>query len=226
MIKKSISIAALLFSAPALSASCAMSDTEGFHSVPGAICFGSTNYAEEMAKRQRVEIDSFYIINKDMVFYTASSPMGTAMFFAGSKGFVKILGEIPSGDVKSNITGITNVIYNELSGDLYFMSDAWATSGAIHKLDKKTWMNVLEFSSMPTQKEVGYITDGNSLYLIRSGKYSGHLIVSKHKYRKAGGSYDPYFLVTIDGKELKEIGETKESVDQFLYSNGSKDRFF
>ncbi len=223
-----ISIAVLLasISTPAFSASCAMSDVKGFHSVPGAICLGSANYAEEMAKRQRIEIDSFYILNNDMVFYTASSPMGTAMFFAGDKGFVKILGEIPSGDVESNITGINNVVYNPSNGDLYFMTDAWATSGAIHKLDKKTWMNSLEFNSMPVQKEIGFITAGNSLYLIKTGKYSGNLIVSKHKYKKGGGSYDPYCLVSLEGKELKEIGESKESVDQFLYSTGSKDRFF
>lgn len=216
----------LTISMPALSASCALSNVKGFHSIPGAICLDNYNYAEEMARRQHIEIDSFYIVDKDMVFYTASSQMGSAIFFAGDKGFVKILGEIPSDDVKLNITSITNVVYNQANSDLYFMSDAWATSGAIHKLNKKAWMNALEFNSMPTQKDVSFITDGNSLYLIRSGKFSGNLIVSKHKYKKEGGSYDPYFLVTTDGKVLKEIGETKESVDSFLYSTGSKDRFF
>lgn len=222
----SISLFLASISTNVFSASCAMSDVNGFHSIPGAICFGSTNYAEEMAKRQKIEIDSFYIIDNEMVFYTASSPMGTAMFIAGDKGFVKILGEIPSGDVESNITGINNVVYNPSNGDLYFMTDAWATSGAVHKLDKKNWMNSLEFNSMPVQKEIGFITDGNSLYLIKTGRYSGNLIVSKHKYKKGGGSYDPYFLVSLEGKELKEIGESKESVDRFLYSTGSKDRFF
>ncbi|HFF9779760.1 hypothetical protein [Serratia marcescens] len=213
-----------LSSAPALSASCAMTNVKGFHSVGGLLCLDRANYAEEIAKAQRMEITSFSVIDENMVIYTVKSSLGTAAFFAGKEGFVKILGELPSSDIKKNIEGISNISIAPVTGSVYFITEAWATSGAVHMLPRDVWMKTLESNKYPSNDDIKYITDGNYVQVIETGKYAGNLIVSKHKYRDGGGSYDPYYLVSSSGKEVKEIGDSKEQVDSFLYSSGAKDR--
>ncbi|WP_199637004.1 hypothetical protein JEM67_20825 [Serratia sp. PAMC26656] len=213
-----------LTSAPALSASCAMTNVKGFHSVGEILCLDKVNYAEEIAKAQRMEITSFSIINDEMVIYTVKSSLGTAAFFAGKEGFVKILGELPSGDIKKSIEGINNISIAPITGGVYFITDAWATSGAVHMLPRDIWMAALESNKYPSNNDIKYITDGNYVQVIKTGKHAGNLIVNKHKYKDGGGSYDPYYLVSSSGKEVKEIGESKEQVDSFLYKSGAKDR--
>jgi hypothetical protein len=51
------------------------------------------------------------------------------------------------------------------------------------------------------------ITRGNSLEVIPVGKYKNYLIVQRHKYFLAGGSYDWYWLINSQGKEIDPIGE-------------------
>ena len=51
------------------------------------------------------------------------------------------------------------------------------------------------------------ITTGNSLEVVPVGKYKNHLIVQRHKYFLAGGSYDWYWLISPQGKEMDPIGE-------------------
>ena len=77
---------------------------------------------------------------------------------------------------------------------VYFMSAAWATSGAVHAVEVAT-------------RKVMFICAGNDLEVIRTGEYRGHLIVQQHKYFLGGGSYDWYWLVRPDGKEVNPIGE-------------------
>ncbi len=64
---------------------------------------------------------------------------------------------------------------------LYFISSAWMVSGAVH------CTNVDGTGER-------FVTDGNSLEIVPKGKYKGHLIVQKHKYYLAGGSYDWLWL--------------------------------
>jgi hypothetical protein len=64
-----------------------------------------------------------------------------------------------------------------------------------------------------------FVTDGNSLELVPSGKYKGYLIVSEHKYHKEGGSYEDFWLVSPKGKAIKSLGEEQEQVDAFIRAN-------
>jgi hypothetical protein len=91
-------------------------------------------------------------------------------------------------------------------GSIYFISSAWATSGAIHLINIQT-------------KKTRFVTPGNSVQLVPSGKYVGHLIVQKHKYFAGTGSYDFYWLVSPKGQEVLLIGEQQEQVVQFLQLN-------
>lgn len=86
---------------------------------------------------------------------------------------------------------------------LYFTTEAWTTSGAIHRVD------------LETEKEK-FVSAGNGLEVVPSGKYKGFLITSLHKYFDGGGSYDYYYLLSMDGKEVMLAGKDDDAKDKFL----------
>jgi len=51
---------------------------------------------------------------------------------------------------------------------------------------------------------------------VPKGKYAGDLIVSKHRYRLAGGSYDWFWLVSPKGMELGPVGPVGANVTEFM----------
>lgn len=77
---------------------------------------------------------------------------------------------------------------------VFFLSAAWATSSAVHKVDVATG-------------KVRFVAAGNSLELIPHGEYQGRLIVQMHKYFLGGGSYDWFWVLEPDGREVGPIGE-------------------
>lgn len=78
-------------------------------------------------------------------------------------------------------------------GHLYFSAQAWVTSDAIIELETKS-------------KITRIVSPGNGLYMLRSGKYAGSLVTSKHKYLDGGGSYDWIYIIDNAGKELANSG--------------------
>jgi Tol biopolymer transport system component len=109
-------------------------------------------------------------------------------------------------DVKQNLTGFNNPAFSLDGKAIYFLTTAWATSDAVHSID------------LNTHKQY-FVTDGNSLEIVPSGKYKGYLIVSEHKYHKIGGSYEDFWLVSPKGKAIKSLGEEQEQVDMFIRAN-------
>jgi hypothetical protein len=85
---------------------------------------------------------------------------------------------------------------------IYFLSAAWATSGAVH---------AVEVSSGTAR----FIAPGNSLEVIPSGDYAGFLLVSQHRNFLAGGSYDWYWLVSPEGREIDPVGEDEAALEEF-----------
>lgn len=77
---------------------------------------------------------------------------------------------------------------------VYFLSDAWVTSAAVHMVDVQTGRE-------------SYVCPGNSLEVVPRGEYAGHLLVGKHKYFLAGGSYDWLWLVTPQGREVGPVSD-------------------
>ena len=96
--------------------------------------------------------------------------------------------------ITQGIKGIFNPQVSPDKSKIYFLTRTWVTSDAVHVVNIKT-------------KEEKYICPGNSLEVIQSGSFKGKLIVNQHRYHKAGGSYDHYFLVDELGKEIKDLGE-------------------
>ena len=89
---------------------------------------------------------------------------------------------------------------------IYFITSAWVTSGAVHCINIDG-------------TEEHFVTDGNTLLVVDRGRYKGNLIVNKHKYFLLGGSYDWYWMVTPEGKEVGPvIDDDLNRIDwEFLY---------
>ena len=91
---------------------------------------------------------------------------------------------------------------------------AWATSPAVHQV------NV-------TMGAERFVVDGALQGVIRTGRYRGMLLVSRHKYRPAPklGSYDPVDVVRPDGEVMlavpgSEGDEGAASVPRWLKAQG------
>lgn len=111
-----------------------------------------------------------------------------------------------AADPKDIIAGITSPLISPDGKDVYFVSEAWATSGSVQKVDIET-------------KKVTFIIDGNSVGIIRSGENKVMLLVERAliKTDAAGESLgrDIYlWLVSPDGTSRREIGPTDDEVAQ------------
>lgn len=96
-----------------------------------------------------------------------------------------------------NLASVYSPAFSLDGGFVYVMSQAWVTSDAIHQI------------RLSDGREK-FVTDGNSLSVIRNGPYRGYLLTQKHMYRKGGegGSYDPTWVVRPDGKRIKMVPGT------------------
>ncbi|MDD5059457.1 MAG: hypothetical protein PHQ60_16490 [Sideroxydans sp.] len=115
----------------------------------------------------------------------------------------RLLGTHPDEDIKKTLTQFNTPVFSADGQLLYFLSAAWATSNALHVLD------------LATGKE-HFVTDANDVLVIGKGRYANHLVVMKHKYFKREGSYDYYWLITPEGKEIRKAGEDKEQAERFI----------
>jgi hypothetical protein len=88
---------------------------------------------------------------------------------------------------ENNLTGFANLQLSPDASILYFESEGWATSAAIHAVDLKTG------------KE-RFFADGMIACVVRQGQYQGDLIIGQHRYFVQGGSYNPLNLYSPDGK--------------------------
>ncbi|MEI7751858.1 MAG: VCBS repeat-containing protein [Candidatus Omnitrophota bacterium] len=73
--------------------------------------------------------------------------------------------------------------------EIYFISSAWVTSGALHGVSVQSGKNQ-------------FIAPANSVKVIMEGPKKGCLIVEQHRYYEKGGSYDASFLFSPEGKEI------------------------
>ena len=112
-------------------------------------------------------------------------------------------------DLKKVLAGLSRPQFSPDDRQVFFLSSAYATSDAVHAVTLGT-------------KETAFISDGNSLTVVPSGRYRGYLLVSKHKYRRTG-SYDDYWLLTARGREVRRIGG-ENAYRQFLKLHARPER--
>ena len=95
---------------------------------------------------------------------------------------------------ESLIGGFDNLQFSSNGKLLYFVTPAWATSGAVHVVDT-------------TNGKEHYLFPGNDLRIVKSGEYKDCLLVQQHRYFVGSGSYDWFWLLRADGKEVGPVGE-------------------
>lgn len=88
-----------------------------------------------------------------------------------------------------NLSHFSNLTLTPDSKTLYFESEAWVTSNAIHSIDIET-------------KQERFITDGHLICVVGAGEYQGDLIVKQHRYFVQGGAYEYFYLYNSSGKEI------------------------
>jgi hypothetical protein len=101
---------------------------------------------------------------------------------------------------ESVIAGFENLQFSTNGKLLYFVTSAWATSGAVHVVDT-------------TNRKERYLFPGSDLKIVTSGEYKDCLLVQQHKYFVGGGSYDWFWLLHPDGKEVGPVGEETENFE-------------
>ena len=103
---------------------------------------------------------------------------------------IRTMSESASNDMTKNLTRFYRPRFSLDDSKVYFETDAWATSPAIHELDISTG-------------NTRFISDGYGLIVIPQGEYAGDLIANTHKYFNGGGSYDWYWI--IDPKTGEDV---------------------
>jgi hypothetical protein len=101
---------------------------------------------------------------------------------------------------ESVIAEFENLQFSTNGKLLYFVTSAWATSGAVHVVDT-------------TNRKERYLFPGNDLKIVTSGEYKDCLLVQQHRYFIGGGSYDWFWLLRPDGKEVGPVGEDTSSFE-------------
>ena len=99
-----------------------------------------------------------------------------------------------SDKMENVIAGFDEVQFSSDGRLVYFVTPAWATSGAVHVVDT-------------TNRRERFVVAGNDLEVLHSGKYRDHLLVRQHRYFLGAGSYDWFYLFSPDGKEVGVVGE-------------------
>jgi len=78
---------------------------------------------------------------------------------------------------------------------VYFITAAWVTSGAVH------CVNI-------DGTDEHFVVPSNYLEVIDRGEHKGDLIIQQHRYFLGGGSYDWYWLYSIEDNTFNPIGES------------------
>ena len=105
-----------------------------------------------------------------------------------------------SEKMESVIAAFENLQFSTNGKLVYFVTPAWTTSGAVHVVDT-------------TNRKERYLFPGSDVKAVPSGEFKDCLLVLQHRYFVGGGSYDWYWLMRPDGKEVGPVGETTENFE-------------
>jgi dipeptidyl aminopeptidase/acylaminoacyl peptidase len=110
----------------------------------------------------------------------------------------KLVGGRQANKMENVLAGLANPQFSPDGRNIYFESAAWATSGAIHVVDRNTGAE-------------HFVCSGSLISIVPRGNYIGHLIVSQHRYFLVGGSYDWIWLLSAAGQEVGPLGDSDSS---------------
>jgi len=103
-----------------------------------------------------------------------------------------------SDKIETVLGGFSKPQFSTNGRYVFFLSDAWATSGALHVVDT-------------TNGKEHFVCPGGNFEVVLSGEYRDCLLVAQHRYFIAGGAYDWFWLLRPDGKEIGPVGENTEN---------------
>ena len=104
----------------------------------------------------------------------------------------------PSDKMETILAGFSHPQFSADGKLVYFLSEAWATSGALHVVDT-------------TNGKEHFVCPAIDFEVVPSGEYRDHLLVQQHRYFIGGGSYDWFWLLKPDGTEIGPVGEDTEN---------------
>lgn len=100
--------------------------------------------------------------------------------------------------MQSILAGFSKPQFSSNGKLVYFLSEAWTTSGALHVVDT-------------TNGKEHFVCPAAEFEVILSGEYRDDLLVQQHRYFIGGGSFDWFWLLKPDGKEVGPVGEDTEN---------------
>jgi dipeptidyl aminopeptidase/acylaminoacyl peptidase len=103
-----------------------------------------------------------------------------------------------SDKMEKVLAGLSKPQFSTNGRLVYFLSDAWATSGALHVVDT-------------TNGTEHFVCPALEFEVVPSGEYRDNLLVQQHRYFIGGGTYDWFWLLKPDGKEVGPVGEDTEN---------------
>jgi len=94
---------------------------------------------------------------------------------------------------ETNLSGIEQAAFSPDGRTLYFQTAAWLTSPAIHAVD------------IPSGRQ-HLVTNGWLNHVVAGGRFKGNLVVHQHRHFVDAGTYDWYWLLTKEGKDVGPVG--------------------
>jgi hypothetical protein len=102
-----------------------------------------------------------------------------------------------SGKMENVLAGFSKPQFSTNGRLVYFLSEAWATPGALHVVDT-------------TNTKEHFVCPALEFEVVPSGEYRDCLLVAQHRYFIGGGSYNWFWLLRPDGK--KEGGDLPQGL--------------
>ena len=100
----------------------------------------------------------------------------------------------------SNIYEVTGFTISQDGNYIFFITQKWTTSGVLVKLNTHT-------------KKMTEISHGDKFELLIDGQYQNHIIVTRSSIKRNAGRQWTNWLIDMDGKEIKEIGDDEAVVN-------------
>lgn len=117
---------------------------------------------------------------------------------ADGKGPTALVRSKQSDKMENVLAGFSKPQFSSNGKLVYFLSEAWTTSGALHVVDT-------------TNGKEHFVCPAEEFEIVPSGEYRDDLLVQQHRYLIGGGSYDWFWLLKPDGKEVGPVGEDTEN---------------
>ena len=105
-----------------------------------------------------------------------------------------------SDDMRTILAGFAKPQFSADGRYVFFLSDAWATSAALHVVDT-------------TNGKEHFICPAWDFAIVGAGEYRGCLLEFQHRYYVGGGAYESYWLFGPDGKEIGPVSEDTADSD-------------